>query len=67
MLQSFISTCDYCSKLDLKVGLNGSPTKEKVIQDSESELLERVTQLELELAQAKLAQVEAECRNQVRY
>ena len=27
--------------------------------------MERVTELELELAQAKLAQVEAECRNQV--
>lgn len=28
-------------------------------------LMQRITELELELAQAKLAQVEAECRNQV--
>lgn len=63
-LVSLVSTCEKCSKLDLKTGANGSPTVTKTIGDSESQLMQRVTELELELAQAKLAQVEAECRNQ---
>lgn len=34
--------------------------------DDESRVTERIRELELELAQTKLAHVEAECRNQVR-
>lgn len=37
---------------------------ELILQD-DSKALERVRELELELAQTKLAHVEAECRNQV--
>lgn len=53
-----ISTCDNCSSY-----LNDC------IEKSGSEPMnddERVRELELELAQTKLAHVEAECRNQVR-
>jgi hypothetical protein len=33
----------------------------------ENKLSKRITELEIELAQTKLALVESECRNQVRY
>lgn len=40
------------------------PESEVILDDTRA--LERVRELELELAQTKLAHVEAECRNQVR-
>lgn len=64
-LQSLVASCEKCSHLELKIGANGSPTNNKGIEESDSHLMQRVTELELELAQAKLAQVEAECKNQV--
>lgn len=42
-----------------------SPTNE--LSRDEASLTQRVKELELELARTKLSQVEAECRNQVRY
>ncbi|KAL1138790.1 hypothetical protein AAG570_008852 [Ranatra chinensis] len=63
-LRTLISSCEQCGKLE------NSPVKspDSIItncQDNcEAELQRRITELELELAQAKLAQVEAECRNQ---
>lgn len=50
--------CEKCSTLLTE-------PKEKN-EDNEESRSERVRELELELAQTKLAQVEAECRNQVR-
>ncbi|XP_014284415.1 rab GTPase-activating protein 1 isoform X1 [Halyomorpha halys] len=63
-LLSLVASCEKCSHLELKIGANGSPTNNKGLEENDSHLMQRVTELELELAQAKLAQVEAECKNQ---
>lgn len=52
-----MSGCEKCS-------LSVEETKERS-EDGDDNGSERVRELELELAQTKLAQVEAECRNQV--
>jgi hypothetical protein len=52
-----MSGCEKCS-------LSVEETKERN-EDGDDNGSERVRELELELAQTKLAQVEAECRNQV--
>lgn len=39
--------------------------QQQQLNEEQAQVYERVHELELELAQAKLAQVEAECRNQV--
>ncbi|XP_073988097.1 rab GTPase-activating protein 1-like [Rhodnius prolixus] len=70
-LLGVISGCGRCSKMEAPTLINGTTdaAKNQEIGSSrtssqEARLLHRVTELELELAQAKLAQVEAECRNQ---
>lgn len=72
--QGVISGCGRCSKMEAPTLINGTTdaAKNQEIGSSrtssqEARLLHRVTELELELAQAKLAQVEAECRNQVNF
>lgn len=60
-------SCKACSAYvsELKCD-SDQPESELVLQD-DSKALERVRELELELAQTKLAHVEAECRNQASY
>jgi len=56
-----VGDCEKCSKLVLA----SDEIKAQIPQDNgESHLIRRITELEIELAQTKLAQVEAECRNQ---
>ncbi|XP_014248994.1 rab GTPase-activating protein 1 [Cimex lectularius] len=58
-----IDGCERCGKMG-KI-LNENPPNEKKDEgNNESQLLHRITELELDLARAKLAQVEAECTNQ---
>lgn len=57
-LQLKMSACDKCSPY-----LNRS-NKKRCSENMNDE--ERIRELELELAQTKLAHVEAECRNQVK-
>ncbi|XP_057665079.1 rab GTPase-activating protein 1-like isoform X2 [Diorhabda carinulata] len=57
-LMSKVSNCENCSQHLTKPGRN-----EKTIEEHANDE-ERIRELELELAQTKLAHVEAECRNQ---
>ena len=65
-----MASCDLCRTLlgDGNVTVNGDqviPTN-KSTDPQLTRAQERIRELELELAQTKLAHVEAECRNQVR-
>lgn len=66
-----MSACEKCLTVlnDMSIADNmskaGGDQKTYVPPDDLSTALERIRELELELAQTKLAQVEAECRNQV--
>lgn len=68
MFQEQIKTCDNCSKLLTTDGqLKKIVAAESPIVDGVDELAEKdrlVRELELELAQTKLALVESECRTQ---
>lgn len=57
-LMSKVSNCENCSQYLTKPGQNENTTEEHTNDE------ERIRELELELAQTKLAHVEAECRNQ---
>lgn len=59
LFQEKVTSCENCSKY-LK---QSSPNKSRGDEAATEE--ERMRELELELAQTKLAHVEAECRNQV--
>uniref|UniRef100_A0A146LJE7 Rab GTPase-activating protein 1 n=2 Tax=Lygus hesperus TaxID=30085 RepID=A0A146LJE7_LYGHE len=67
-LMSVISGCERCGELAQKMATNSNAvsnkTKKAGEDNSEAQLLHRITELELELARAKLGQVEAECKNQ---
>lgn len=64
MLQSKITHCQKCSTfLNDANGITKAPDRSDCI-DNQDKALQRIRELELELAQTKLAQVEAECRNQ---
>lgn len=68
-LQNKISRCDHCSSLlhELSVHANGIHAVNMMNNNKEEDdvdLTTKVKELELELAQTKLALVEAECRNQ---
>lgn len=70
-LQNKISRCDHCSSLlhELSVHANGIHAVNMMNNNKEEDdvdLTTKVKELELELAQTKLALVEAECRNQVK-
>ncbi|KAJ8680841.1 hypothetical protein QAD02_016628 [Eretmocerus hayati] len=66
-LRAKISKCDKCSSLSTDSS-NGSNASSNPLDSRSDPVLnraqERVRELELELAQTKLAHVEAECRNQ---
>lgn len=64
-----MGSCKNCSAYILEKSIKSESettesTENEVILD-DTRALERVRELELELAQTKLAHVEAECRNQV--
>ena len=62
--QAKVSSCEKCLVLfDENIKCNSDSLK----FDNTDKAMERIRELELELAQTKLAQVEAECKNQVRY
>lgn len=63
ILQFKISSCETCSKYIQK---NNSDIANSNVNEPANDG-ERIRELELELAQTKLAHVEAECRNQVQY
>lgn len=67
-LQSKISKCDKCKEYLVEPSTVSSDISHPLESRSDPMLYraqERVRELELELAQTKLAHVEAECRNQV--
>ncbi|BES92829.1 Kinesin protein [Nesidiocoris tenuis] len=66
-LMIVIKGCERCGTLEQT--MNAPPPTAVVVEGStkentEAQLLHRITELELELARAKLGQVEAECKNQ---
>lgn len=69
MLQNTLGECTRCrSFIETPVLSNDVITQSPDISDSvldENKLSKRITELEIELAQTKLALVESECRNQV--
>lgn len=65
ILQQKISSCDRCSKIFEDNDSEGI-FESGDLSNTNPSSVERVRELELELAQVKLAQVEAECKNQVK-
>lgn len=70
MLQNTLGECTRCRSFIEKTPLlsndtlsQSSDTSDSVLE--ENKLSKRITELEIELAQTKLALVESECRNQV--
>ncbi|RZF46463.1 hypothetical protein LSTR_LSTR012538 [Laodelphax striatellus] len=66
-LRATIEGCERCRNLDNASRSTFSDpltSNEHSSRTEQSQGVERITELELELAQAKLAQVEAECKNQ---
>ena len=61
MLQSKVLSCEKCK---IHIEPANTASNSAFVMD-QSRAIERVRELELELAQTKLAHVEAECRNQV--
>lgn len=68
MFKERVAGCKNCSAyICEKSNKNDSDQSEtELILQDDTKALERVRELELELAQTKLAHVEAECRNQVK-
>lgn len=70
-MQASVSDCEKCRSCivnkpaeDLAL-VGGDQTDPEITPQNESNVMDRVRELEMELAQTKLAHVEAECRNQV--
>lgn len=61
-MQKKVAGCEQCSEIVTEeLLINDEKPKEATL----ARCLERIKELELDLARAKLAQVEAECQNQV--
>lgn len=74
LFKSAVSECEHCQPYIVSTPMEdalkaGGDQQEIDYQSTKNDvnILERVRELEMELAQTKLAHVEAECRNQVMY
>lgn len=65
-LRAIVANCEKCQSLTLvqSPGTNSNTDQKNLNLDEHSCATERIRELELELAQTKLAHVEAECKNQ---